>query len=146
MPAARAAVLDCRKACSNGTVTQPGDPGRLEHVVGIWTPATAELPRWLQLPAHDDEYGYPGQALGGSGQFTSGVAENASTGYGNYNGGFISFGTRQWHGLTMQHNFTYSKALGTGAVVQASSEYTQDDAYNLRGDVRQPELRPEACV
>jgi hypothetical protein len=74
----------------------------------------------------------PGQALGGSGQFGSGVAENASTGYGNYNGGFISFGTRQWHGLTMQHNFTYSKALGTGAVVQASSEYTQDDAYNLR--------------
>jgi hypothetical protein len=73
----------------------------------------------------------PGQANGGSGQFTSGVAENASTGYGNYNGGFISFGTRQWHGLTMQHNFTYSKALGTGAVVQASSEYTQNDAYNL---------------
>jgi hypothetical protein len=73
----------------------------------------------------------PGQALGGSGQFSSGVALNASSGYGNYNGGFISFGTRQWHGLTMQHNFTYSKALGTGAVVQASSEYTQNDAYNL---------------
>jgi hypothetical protein len=74
----------------------------------------------------------PGQVNGASGQFTSGVAENGSTGYGNYNGGFISFGTRQWHGLTMQHNFTYSKALGTGAVVQASSEYTQNDAYNLR--------------
>ncbi|MGA2536904.1 MAG: carboxypeptidase-like regulatory domain-containing protein, partial [Terracidiphilus sp.] len=74
----------------------------------------------------------PGQAFGGNGQFTSGVAENASTGYGNYNGGFISFGTRQWHGLTMQHNFTYSKAMGTGAVVQASSEYTQNDAYNLK--------------
>jgi hypothetical protein len=74
----------------------------------------------------------PGQANGASGQFSSGVAENASTGYGNYNGGFISFGTRQWHGLTMQHNFTYSKALGTGSAVQASSEYTQDDAYNLR--------------
>ncbi|HUB16996.1 MAG TPA: carboxypeptidase-like regulatory domain-containing protein [Acidobacteriaceae bacterium] len=72
-----------------------------------------------------------GQANGGSGQFSSGVAENASTGYGNYNAGFISFGTRNWHGLTMQHNFTYSKALGTGAVVQASSEYTQNDAFNL---------------
>jgi hypothetical protein len=72
-----------------------------------------------------------GQANGGSGQFSSGVAENAATGYGNYNGGFVSFGTRGWHGLTMQHNFTYSKALGTGAVVQASSEYTQNDAFNL---------------
>ncbi len=69
--------------------------------------------------------------FGGNGQFSSGVAENASTGYGNYNGGFISFGTRGWHGLTMQHNFTWSKALGTGAVVQASSEYTQNDAFNL---------------
>jgi hypothetical protein len=37
-------------------------------------------------------------------------------GDGNYNGGFISFGTRGWRGLTMQHNFTWSKALGTGAV------------------------------
>jgi Carboxypeptidase regulatory-like domain len=73
-----------------------------------------------------------GQANGGNGQMTSGIAENGSTGYGNYNGGFISFGTRNWHGLTMQHNFTYSKALGTGSVVQASSAYTQDDAYNLR--------------
>jgi hypothetical protein len=73
----------------------------------------------------------PGQANGGSGQMSSGIAENASVGYGNYNGGFISFGTRDWHGLTMQHNFTWSKALGTGAVVQASSEYTPNDPYNL---------------
>ncbi len=68
---------------------------------------------------------------GSTGQFSSGVALNASTGYGNYNGMFVSFGTRNWHGLTSQSNFTYSKALGTGAVVQASSEYTQNDAYNL---------------
>ncbi|MGB6870857.1 MAG: carboxypeptidase-like regulatory domain-containing protein [Acidobacteriaceae bacterium] len=72
-----------------------------------------------------------GQALGGNGQDTSGIALNASTGYGNYHGLFASFGTHNWHGLTMQSNFTYSKALGTGAVVQASSEYTQNDAYNL---------------
>jgi hypothetical protein len=85
----------------------------------------------LNLPRTMMNTAIPGQANGASGQFTSGVAENASSGYGNYNGGFISFGTRQWHGLTMQHNFTYSKALGTGAVVQASSEYTQNDAFNL---------------
>jgi len=85
----------------------------------------------LNLPRTMMNTAIPGSANGANGQFTSGVAENASSGYGNYNGGFISFGTRQWHGLTMQHNFTYSKALGTGAVVQASSEYTQNDAFNL---------------
>ena len=37
----------------------------------------------------------------------------------------------EWRGLTMQSNFTYSKALGTGAFVQATSGYTTDDPYNL---------------
>ena len=68
---------------------------------------------------------------GGSGVATSGIALNASTGYGNYNGGFITYKTNNFHGLTAQANFTYSKALGTGAVVQASSEYTPNDPYNL---------------
>jgi hypothetical protein len=35
-----------------------------------------------------------------------------------------------WHGITLTQNFTYSKALGTGAVVQASSEYTENDPFN----------------
>ena len=73
----------------------------------------------------------PGQANGGSGQATSGIALNASTGYGNYHGGFVTFKTSNFHGLTAQANFTYSKALGTGAVVQASSEYTPNDPFNL---------------
>jgi hypothetical protein len=68
---------------------------------------------------------------GGSGQMTSGVAVNASVGYGNYNAGFASIKMAEWRGLTMQSNFTYSKALGTGALVQATSEYTPDDAFNL---------------
>jgi hypothetical protein len=70
--------------------------------------------------------------FGGSGQSTSGIAENASIGYGNYNGGFFSLKTSNWHGMTMQHNFTWSKALGTGAVVQASSEITANDPFDLR--------------
>jgi hypothetical protein len=74
----------------------------------------------------------PGQAFGGSGQATSGLAENASIGYGNYNGGFFSLKTSNWHGMTMQHNFTWSKALGTGAQVQATSEYTANDPFDLR--------------
>ncbi|HEX5423051.1 MAG TPA: carboxypeptidase-like regulatory domain-containing protein [Candidatus Acidoferrales bacterium] len=68
---------------------------------------------------------------GASGQLTSGVGDNASIGWGNYNGAFVSFKTTDWHGLTSQQNFTYSKALGTGAFVQATSEYTADDAFNI---------------
>jgi hypothetical protein len=38
----------------------------------------------------------------------------------------------QWHGVTLQSNFTYGKALGTGSEVQATSQFTVPDAYNLR--------------
>ena len=71
-------------------------------------------------------------AFGSSGQLTSGVGVNASIGYGNYNGAFVSFKTQDWHGLTTQQNFTFSKALGTGAFVQATSENTADDPFNLK--------------
>jgi hypothetical protein len=71
----------------------------------------------------------PGSPYGG--QASSGFALNASTGYGNYNGAFLTLITQNWHGLLMHNNFTYSKALGTGAVVQASSEYTPNDAFDL---------------
>jgi len=39
--------------------------------------------------------------------------------------------TSDWHGLTMQQNLTWSKALGTNAQTQASSALTQDDPFNL---------------
>ena len=63
-------------------------------------------------------------------QMTSGVAVNGSTGFGNYNGGFASVKMADWRGLTMQSNFTWSKALGTAALVQATSEFTPDDPFN----------------
>jgi hypothetical protein len=65
-------------------------------------------------------------------QLSSGVAVNSSVGFGNYNAGFASLKMADWRGLTMQSNFTWSKALGTGAVVQASSEITPDDPFNLK--------------
>ncbi len=72
----------------------------------------------------------PGSSFGSQGQLTSGVGVNASVGYGNYNAGFVSLKMNEWKGLTMQSNFTYSKALGTGALVQATSAYTPNDAFN----------------
>jgi len=70
-------------------------------------------------------------AFGGNGQLSSGVGVNASVGHGNYNGAFVSLKINNWHGLTLQQNFTYSKALGTGAFVQATSEYTPNDPFNM---------------
>jgi hypothetical protein len=72
-----------------------------------------------------------GTEIGCNGQLTSGVADNESIGHGSYNAAFLSVKLNDWHGLTLQQNLTYSKALGTGAVVQASSEYTVNDPFNL---------------
>ena len=44
---------------------------------------------------------------------------------------FITFSTSDWHGVTLHENFTYSKAMGTGAVAQVTSEYTVNDAFDL---------------
>jgi len=62
---------------------------------------------------------------------SSNVTMSTSLGHGNYTAGFITFKTTDWHGVTMQNNFTYSKALGTGAVIQATSQETAVDPYNL---------------
>jgi hypothetical protein len=70
-------------------------------------------------------------AFGSQGQFSSGIGVNASIGYGNYNALFASYKMSDWHGLTMQSNFTWGKALGTGATVQATSEFTVADPYNI---------------
>jgi hypothetical protein len=72
-----------------------------------------------------------GNSNGCSGQMSGGVALNSSIGHGNYNAAFASFKTTDWHGVTSQQNFTFSRALGTGADVQATSEYTPDDPFNL---------------
>ena len=68
---------------------------------------------------------------GANGQLSSGVGINASIGHGNYNAGFVSMRMNGWRGITMQQNLTWSKALGTGAEVQATSGYTVDDPFNL---------------
>jgi hypothetical protein len=57
---------------------------------------------------------------------------NASIGYGNYNALFISLKTQAWHGVIMQSNFTWSKTLGTGTEVQATSEAMTPDVFNLQ--------------
>ena len=76
-------------------------------------------------------FNFPFSMMNTAGQMTSNVTMSTSLGHGNYNAGFITVKMNGWHGMTLQNNFTYSKALGTGAVVQATSEETAVDPYNL---------------
>jgi len=89
----------------------------------------------LNTPLQFDSSGVPlactSSYLGCSGQLTSGVGENTSLGYGNYNAMFVSYKTSPWHGLALQSNFTWSKALGTGSQVQATSQYSANDPFDL---------------
>jgi hypothetical protein len=64
-------------------------------------------------------------------QLSTGFSLNASSGYGNYNAGFITLRMNDYHGVTLQQNLTYSKTLGTGAVTQSTSSYTADDPFNI---------------
>jgi hypothetical protein len=73
-----------------------------------------------------------GAEIGCSGQLTSGVSVSTSSGFGTYNAAFVSAKVSDWHGITSQSNFTWSRALTTSAVVQATSGDTAVDPYNLR--------------
>jgi Carboxypeptidase regulatory-like domain len=79
-----------------------------------------------------DPINSPG-SLGTSGQAPS-LLTTVSNGYGNYNAGFLQLTMTEWHGLTMKTNFTMSKALGTGNVVQASSSFATIDPWNLHSE------------
>ena len=58
---------------------------------------------------------------GSAGQMVAGISAERSTGFSNYHGGYVSFKTSGFRGLTLQENFTYAKALGTGCNNQSSS-------------------------
>jgi hypothetical protein len=74
-----------------------------------------------------DPYSSPFGAAGMSPSYLTTV----SNGYGNYNAGYLQLTINGWRGLTMKTNFTWSKALGTGTVVQATSSYASVDNWNL---------------
>lgn len=68
---------------------------------------------------------------GTAGQVVTGLSVGTSTGYGNYNGGYVSFKASGFHGLTFQENLTISKALGLGSYNQSTSSVAAEDSFNL---------------
>lgn len=68
--------------------------------------------------------------IGCNGQSPS-LITTVSNGYGNYNDGYLQLTFQDWHGLTAKTNFSMSKALGTGNVVQASSSFSSVDPFDI---------------
>jgi hypothetical protein len=69
---------------------------------------------------------------GGAGQVVTGLSIGTAAGYGNYHGGYVSFKTSDFHGLTFQENLTISKALGLNSYNQSTSSIAAVDSFNLR--------------
>jgi carboxypeptidase family protein len=118
-------------SCTEAVVTKQLSNFRRQRVWSLWSSldnGAFVFPRsMLNTPLNCPT----GKEIGCNGQLSSGVGVNASVGYGNYNGAFVSLKMTNWHNVTLQQNLTYSKALGTGAFVQATSEYTPNDPFNL---------------
>ena len=57
-----------------------------------------------------------------------------SLGYGSYNALYFTYRLHDYHGLSAISNFTWGRALGTGATTQASSSYTVLDDWNIGAD------------
>jgi hypothetical protein len=104
----------------------PGGPGSCTPVNGSSGGAFAFPTSMMNTPIPTSPNGW-----GTSGQLSSGAQIDASTGWANYNGVFVSLKMADWRGLTAQSNFTYSKALGSGTLYQAVSEYAPVDTFNL---------------
>src|SRR5262249_21780745 len=60
--------------------------------------------------------------------------ETTSNGYGNYNALFLTFRLRDWHGITATSNFTWGRALGTGALAQYNSSNTSLNPWDPHAD------------
>jgi Carboxypeptidase regulatory-like domain len=116
--------LDSGVGCPASGCSNPKIPG---------APDAFNFPRSLQstpIPANCAALGGTG-TTGCSGSYTDGAYLNAAIGHGNYNAGFVSLKMADWHGVTLQNNFTWSKALGLGAQAQSSSVLTALDPFNL---------------
>ncbi len=89
---------------------------------------------WLNLnKANGWTLGRTVQAATGAGQSLTGAFDFISAlGRANYNAAFFAFTAKDFHGLTARSNFTWGRALGTGAVNQASSSITVPNPYDFK--------------
>ncbi|HEX3880233.1 MAG TPA: carboxypeptidase-like regulatory domain-containing protein [Bryobacteraceae bacterium] len=116
-------------SCTQAVLTAPGftgNPALIKEtaVSDLWAKLSTASSWGLGRTTYSQPFN------GGNAQATALLTEN-SLGWGNYNSVFVTFRTNGWHGLTTASNFTYGRSLGTGGVVQASSETAALDPFNL---------------
>jgi hypothetical protein len=100
--------------CTQAVVANEGGPGSNLTTQAVW---------YLYSDLDNGGFNFPrsmmstplncptGTEIGCNGELTSGVGLNASIGYSNYNAAFVTLKSQDWHGVTMQSNFTWSKHL-----------------------------------
>lgn len=113
-------------SCTQAVANKLGTSIKATQVYSLWQSLSGE-PGWT---LGRTLLSSPNLGTGINPQITSFELIN-SLGYGNYNAAFVKFTTKDWHGFTNLSNFTWSRALGTGSVVQASSSVTTLNPWNL---------------
>lgn len=72
----------------------------------------------------------PNDVNGGNGQ-APGFYMDSSTGWANFNAGYVQLTFTDWHGLALKSNFMWSKALGFNTQEDCASDTTLVNNWNL---------------
>jgi hypothetical protein len=124
-----AASAYCSKftSCTAAVASNQASNIKNTLVYNLWTALNA-APSWT---LGRTLLGSPALAGSPVAQQLTALELSTSKGYGNYNAAFLTFTTKNWHGLTSRSNFTWGRALGTGTVNQSGSSSTVIDPWNL---------------
>jgi len=119
-------------SCTQALLTKT-DPltGNLVYFPMLQNQAVFSLWTALDTGGTAPGFNFPASTMTGTGQIGSNVAMTTSLGHGNYNALFATVKFNDWNGITLQNNLTWSKDLGTGGVVQATSEQAVVDPFNF---------------
>jgi len=111
--------------CTTALINSPSAFGLLQSqsVFSLWS--------LLDTGGKAPGFNFPISMMNTAGQITSNVAMGTSLGHGNYNAAFTTFKFDNWNGISLQNNFTWSRALGTGGVIQATSGQAVVDPFNF---------------
>jgi hypothetical protein len=115
----------------NCTATLINDPAGLGTFGMLQTQSVWSLWTTLDTGGAAPGFNFPVSTMTGAGQISSNVAMTTSLGHGNYNAAFATVKMNDWRGVTLQNNLTWSRNLGTGGVVQATSEQAVVDPFNI---------------
>ncbi len=107
-------------SCTAAVAAKQGTQITSTQVYNLWT-SLSKAPGWTLGRTLPDSA--PAQ--------TASLYQTTSLGWGNYNAAFVTFTTRDWHDLTTQSNFTWSRALGTVGLGQSTSSTTVLNPWDL---------------